>query len=130
MSQNPELKVAIEMLVEQATHEPEQSPRRIVAVSAKALCVYADMGGALGITPAIEVIHYDFEDEKVTVPDESMKLFALNIAAKRFTELQSLAPVRPKDALDCQRCAGTGMLMQFHCGKCCGGGWVAATTPG
>jgi hypothetical protein len=97
MSQNPEiLKVIIEMLMEQATLEPEQSPRRIVAESAKALCVYADMGGALGITPAIEVIHYDFEDEKVSDPNESMKLLALNIAAKRFTELQCLAPVRPR----------------------------------
>lgn len=60
------------VLMEQATHEPEQSPRRIVAESAKALCVYADMGGALGISPAIEVVRHAFEDEKVSAPDESM----------------------------------------------------------
>ena len=119
------IKDAIRLLTLKAAQEPESSVNRTVAAALGALSVYADMGGALALTPEGEVVHYDFENGATTIPDQNMQIFARVRAAQRFPELQELAPQRPDSATSCPICEGRGEIVYgMYCGNCCGTGWV------
>jgi hypothetical protein len=66
---SPQIREAILLLKLKAAQEPESSVNRTVADALGALSVYADMGGALALTPDGEVIHYDFENGATSIPD-------------------------------------------------------------
>jgi hypothetical protein len=122
---SPPIRDAIRVLTLKAAQEPESSVNRTVADAIGALSVYADMGGALALTPEGEVVQYDFENGDTSIPDENMQKFALVRAAQRFAELRDLAPRRPDSATTCPMCAGLGVVVHgMYCGKCSGTGWV------
>jgi hypothetical protein len=120
-----EIREAIRVLTLKAAQEPESSVNRTIADALGALLVYADMGGALALTPVGAIVHYDFENGATSIPEEDMQTFALVRAAQRFPELRDLAPRRPDGAVDCPMCAGRGVILDgMYCGKCFGKGWA------
>jgi len=75
-------------------------------------------------------------DEDWDQPDRPAPLFrpateqertaSLVIAQKRIPELAQLLPPRPADAIECDKCRGSGyIIQQVVCGNCGGMGWIA-----
>jgi hypothetical protein len=105
----------------------ESSMSKEVAEATGALLVYADMGGALAVTPGGEVVYYDLDRKVTGVPEEKWRIVALRKAAQKFPELRDLAPERPGNAVSCPACAGRGVVLErFDCGACWGAGWVVS----
>jgi hypothetical protein len=99
---------------------------REAATATSGVPVYSDMGGTLAIGPGGEVLHYNPDTRAVTpVADQRWRTVALSRAAKNFREFASLCPIRPGDAVECDACAGAGMILNtVACGKCLGLGWL------
>src|ERR1700722_19606751 len=88
-------------------------------------CSYLDADG--------EVWHLSFWDNDETVeqvPDGTLKISLIAIAAKRFPELTGWLPSRPTNASDCQVCKMTGWLQpplpKIQCPECFGLGWLTS----
>jgi len=126
MTVSPELRAYLRRMIDEARNASVESTLRDVALATDALPVHIDMGGALVVTTEGAVLEYDFEADATSVAPENFRLAALAKAARRFPELQDLAPRRPENAVTCPACAGTGVILgKMDCGTCMSLGWVA-----
>ncbi|MEA2750818.1 MAG: hypothetical protein QOI41_4961 [Myxococcales bacterium] len=117
---------ALERLCREAGFGEEPTVAREAARATGGLPVLSDMGGVLVVTVQGGVLHYDPErGEAVSVADERWRKAALVNAARKHGELRSLFPGKPKGAILCAQCAGTGKLVRdLHCAECMGTGWL------
>jgi hypothetical protein len=89
------------------------------------LPVYADMGGALAMTPEGLILRYDDETgDVVEEADERWQQIARISAAERYPDLMQLRPVRDEEAKDCSVCGGSGRVLGVRCAHCLGLGWI------
>jgi len=98
-----------------------------VALATGGLPVYADIGGALAITPEGEIRLYDHETKAISASvDAKWRRVALTHAAEKYPPLAELRPVKPADAIGCPQCNGTGRLLNelLRCAACVGTGWL------
>ena len=104
----------------------------------KALPVYADMGGALFITTAGDVLVVDSNqcwDESTELEVEISRRWraaAFITAAEHYPQLAFLRPPRPSSAVDCPVCHGTARILlgtsaEFRCMHCWAHGWIDET---
>ena len=109
-------------LYQKALHGPQ--PIAQIALRAKGLPVYLDVGGSLVLTTAGDVLEYVFENDAVEVVTEprSLRLAAV-AAAQRHPELGVL---RPASGERCGVCNGNGTLHGIRCGECDGDGFLPA----
>jgi hypothetical protein len=101
---------------------------RDIAIRAKGLPVYCDMGGCLVITMDGLVMHYDSDTGVcIEVHDPKWITLALVACSEKYAELKALKPPKPDDSDVCMACNGTGKLLpnsRIRCGTCAGTGWV------
>lgn len=103
-----------------------------VALATGGLPVYADIGGAIAITPEGEFRSYDHETTEVSASvDAKWRRVALTHAAEKYPSLAALRPMKPSDAIGCPQCHGTGRLLKdlLRCATCVGTGWLYRETP-
>jgi hypothetical protein len=96
-----------------------------------ALKLFADMGGTTFLRSNGEffVVEHDRPGQmSLEVP---LQVMSIVHAARRYPELQALLPLRPRSAVDCSTCDGTGWLFRENakirpigCGTCFGLGWI------
>jgi len=69
-----------------------------------------------------------WDDTVEHVPDGPRKVGAVAIAAKRIPALAAWFPIRPINAVDCNRCRAQGwleiMTLRLLCPECHGMGWI------
>lgn len=125
MNINIEVSKKIRELIAGIEKKGEESISKEVAEAAGALLVYAGWGGALAVTPEGEVFLYDYDTKLRSSPEENWRFFTLMKAARKFPELQDLAPPRPSAAVNCSSCGGRGVLFEkYDCGDCWASGWI------
>lgn len=105
-----------------------------VAAKAKAIPVYADIGGALLLDSMGRILSvstnepWNASTEVEEETDENWRAVALVSAAERYPSLQFLRPLRPSTAIDCPACGGSGRVLiaaaQARCGRCWSRGWI------
>jgi hypothetical protein len=133
---NPRLAKEIRALLEQILAglpvDAATALYKDVAFATGGLPVYADIGGALAITPEGEIRLYDHETKEVSASvDAKWRRVALTHAAEKYPSLADLRPVTPADAIGCPHCNGTGRLLneRLRCATCVGTGWLYREAP-
>lgn len=121
-----ELSDAIARLTAQ-TIAAGQEPYRSAAKLAHGLPVSADIGGTTVITPDGAIFDVALDEDRVRpVTEAKWKRAALAMAARLYPELAELYPQRPRGAVTCDACAGTGVFIGLPCGHCGSVGWIDA----
>jgi hypothetical protein len=120
-----EISAAIRRLIADIAQQTEPSIDKEVVEATGELPVYKGWTGALAVTPAGEVIFYDYETKAGESRDEGWQVLAITKAARRFPELKDLAPPKPSTAVSCPSCGGLGTVFgRFDCGTCWASGWI------
>lgn len=98
------------------------------------LLLFLDMGICFGINEDGEIVsfHFDGEFEPYIEKDERNINIALYQGSKVYPELKQLLESKPKDALECHHCGGTGLENEENEATAivcyCGGlGWLPRT---
>jgi hypothetical protein len=133
---NPRLAEEIRALLEQTVAglpvDAATALCKEVALATGGLPVYADIGGALAITPEGEIRLHDHETKELSASvDAKWRRVALTHAAEKYPSLADLRPVKPADAIGCPQCDGTGRLLnnRLRCAACVGTGWLYRESP-
>ena len=86
---------------------------RALAAQLKILPVVLDMGGVMGLRANVEIVYFVWDEpgHLQIERDERIRNLVFFQAAKKFPELEALAPSRPTAARDCEFCHGTGAVL-------------------
>jgi hypothetical protein len=123
-------RLARDALARDALDETFPSVAREAANATGGLPVQWDMGGVLVLTARGEVLHYDPETRTTTsITDRRWRTAALVKASRKHQELAALSPMRPRGAVTCTQCQGSGRMFDVaDCGVCMGTGWLPLET--
>lgn len=128
MSGNPDMLSSLDEVVRRLSSEAASSATlpeaREAALSTGGVPVFADVGGVFVLAVDGTILYYDY-DLHTARPEEDhrWRTLALVHAARNFTELRLVAPVRSEFDINCSECNGEGTLFGFDCGRCFGTGW-------
>jgi hypothetical protein len=111
---------------------------RVFAMDSCILPVLPDMGGCLCIRWTGEVVSFGWDDEPLTLQDEHDERIRNMVylqASLKYPVMIPLVPNRPRDAITCLSCDGSGTILlrgAFRNIICfCGGlGWLPASYKG
>lgn len=121
-----DLKAEVERLIGETLREGSAVGNAMLARATGCLPIYSDMGGELVISPNLDVLEYQVDDDiLLSVADERVRSIVLVRAARRYPTLAALEPPRPKDAVVCSACHGTGEIVpRAWCAVCRSLGWL------
>ena len=115
-------------MIEDAQANGSDAEMRDIARVTGGLPVYSDTDSVLSVTPAAEVIRYEWESKRIgIISEERWRNLALSLAARKHPQLRALEPERPEHAKACPQCDGSGVILDgLTCGVCSSLGWVRA----
>ena len=141
----PEWSRLVERLIADVAVSHNYESYREAARTMGVLPVAMDMGGVWALTTSGRIVSYlhDEPDSLNEVRDPLDRTYALVRASHRYTDLSSLKPDRPGNAIECDTCRGSGKFRiedhfpdeegaetcpDLDCGRCGAIGWTLPET--
>ena len=126
----PQLLSLVELTLSDYLNEPTLGDADF-ARRYRALPLYAGWTGITYLTASGEFWFRNHEYDPPRIENnlnDASKIVALVLASERHPELVRLLPTRPRDAVDCEDCAGKGRITvgdvsNIICGQCSARGW-------
>ena len=97
----------------------------------KVVDIYGSVGGGYMMALDGRLFEWDLDFDEREVTDPVRVRLALVVGSKAVPELTRLIPQRPRQAVDCTECQGTGRTglngqVTWVCNACGGVGWSEA----